>query len=769
MNTPASIDASAWLAKWWLSGTADTRVVESDLSWQCRGWGTVLLATVILCWLLVALVHRSRRTDITMPWRVVFGLLRAGIIAVPVLMLAQPQLNTRLERTEPRTLAILLDRSGSMSIRDGTESAPTSRWQRALASVSPIVVAASDKQAEPAGERFKVATYVFDETSAAADLDDLRAGEEPPAKRTAIGPGLRALRRDLAGESPAGVIVVSDGADNASPQDAQPLSVAKELGGAGIPVHTCLAGNDNPRDLSITVMADAPYAFAEDPVLLRASVEQHGFDGQPAAVTLMSGDQVLQTRDVELPAGGEPAVVHFEARPGEPGRKRYTIKAEPLPGELTAQNNTAGTEIQAVKQPIHLLYVERWPRWQYRFLRNALLRDPRFDCRFVLLTEDPTAPADERRTASFPSSEEELKAFDVIVLGDLAPQDLSPQQWQWTRDHVVDRGAGMVLIAGPVYMPAAFVDREIGPLLPFERVIAGGVDDADPFRLAPTSLGRHHPMMRWGEEDNSKSIWEGLPTLQWLVEIADVKPGAVVLAERPVAGAQPSPLVLYQRVGRGSVLFVGTDETWKWRFEVGNRYFYGFWGHAFQHVGMPHRIGQHRSVRIETPAENLVPDVPVNVSVSLEDPAGAGEAITLIAEPTAGGSPRSFKLQRAADSPFLFEGRITLAAEGSYRLFVEGFEDQGDAVVEVSTTGAADPELAQVRVNPALLRQMADVSGGRFVHLPELAALVNELDLSPLRYRWSQQIPLWDKWLTLAALTTLLTAEWILRKYRSLP
>jgi hypothetical protein len=220
---------------------------------------------------------------------------------------------------------------------------------------------------------------------------------------------------------------------------------------------------------------------------------------------------------------------------------------------------------------------------------------------------------------------------------------------------------------------------------------------------------------------------------------------------------------------------MGTDETWKWRYEVGNRYFYGFWAHALEHVGMPHRAGEFQTVRIETADRTIRPDVPTTVTVAL-DPRSetvegeAAASLRLVAERTEGASPPVVcELRRAPDSPFVYEGRLHLRDEGAYRLFVEGYEGRGDARVEVSTVGGPSLERADTRVYPDLLRQIADLSGGEQVPLDEFAELDTRLDLSPLCYRWSEQVPLWDGWVALSLLAVLLTIEWVVRKWYYLP
>jgi Mg-chelatase subunit ChlD/uncharacterized membrane protein len=775
----------------WLSSDPSTRVFEAAWEWRPRLPALVLVAALVLLWLGVAWIHRSRRYELAAGWRATLAGLRAAVVAVPVFMLLQPVLLARLERTEPRTLAIVIDGSGSMGVRDGTESAPSSRWQRVVEAQPALLdmVGGSTERARRAGmlplERSGPRTefYVFHDALERAP-ESLEA--RSPSGRTDIGNALHQVQAELSGRAAAGVVLLSDGGDNASHPQHPPLRAARELARAGIAVHTCLVGNERPRNISINLFAEAPVAFAGDPVPLRARIEHAELAGASVTVLLSESDQTLETREVVLPQSGEPLTEVFEVRFDQPGSRRCRVEVLAVPGELTAADNVAVADIEIIDESLRVLYIERWPRWQYRFLRNAFVRDNRLDVRLVLLTEDPATPEDERQTESFPATVEELAEFDAIIVGDLARQDLTLQQWQWLHDHVVDEGAGIIFIAGPMHTPADFLEPPLGDLLPFEMVTTVSEEDLPTWRPVVTPLGLHHPLMRLAAQETSQSTWNALPALQWYAGIAELKPGAIVLAERPArAGAEAVPLVVLQRSGRGVSLFIGTDESWKWRYEVGNRYFYGFWGQAIQHVAMPHRIRQFRTVRIEAAAA-VAPGVPMGVTVALQEAGLSGgevETLTLVAQPAAivaqppsaeqaqrrAAVPHAFPLRQSPDSAFLYHGQIELTSEGFYMLYVEGYEDRGDARLEVSAAGTLDPELAHPVVNPALLRQIAQVSGGEFVTLDELPALIDRLDLDPLRYRWSETIVLWDGWTLLLILAALLTVEWTIRKWKYLP
>src|SRR5690606_38175990 len=134
-----------------------------------------------------------------------------------------------------------------------------------------------------------------------------------------------------------------------------------------------------------------------------------------------------------------------------------------------------------------------------------------------------------------------------------------------------------------------------------------------------------------------------------------------------------------------------------------------------------------------------------------------------------GAAPFSFTLQRSADSPLLYHGRVQFDTPDHYTLLVEGQEGRGQAAVEVLSAAGLDPELSDPRVNETLMRQIADLTGGQFIHSADLPNLLDRLDAAPLRHRWSQTMPLWDGWGLLTVLAALLAAEWGIRKWKYLP
>ncbi len=760
------------------------RVLEWSLAFDPRVPAWVLGALALAAVVCAFVVYGSRRVELGRRSRLVLGVLRALVLLAPVVVLSRPYLELQKERATPKSILFLVDASGSMTVRDSAGAAPVSRWEQEVHSVE-TCIAAIEANARARGgspeETPSIGVAVFDrETRPVAPGDLASAGPRAADLPTWIASALGSTRERLAGAPSAAVVLLSDGADNGEGASPAVREQARALARAGVRVDTCLVGNPTPRDVALTAWAEAAYALGGEPVPIRVRLEHEGFGRAAVTVTVRHGEKTLATRDLTLPPDEKWTEVALDVQPEDSGRTRCRIETSPLPGELTATNNTAGVEVFLIDQPLEVLYVEKVPRWQYRFLVNAMRRDEKLEPTAVLLSEDAAAASGERAAAALPANVEELARFDAIVLGDVGPQDLPADLWRGIEDHVRAAGAGLVLIAGTEHNPRDLA-AVLGASLPFERAEAPAEGEAAALRPMPAPLGLRHPLMRFGGAADARSAWEAQPPIEWMCPVQDVKAGALVLAEvAGAAGGAAQPLVLLQRVGRGTVVFVGTDETWKWRYQTGDKYFYGFWGRVLRHAAMPHRAAQRESVRITLPEGRIAAGAVVPVTVAMEDATARGGtearpdgSLVLVAERVAAENvpapaPLRWTLERGQDLS-VWQGRIRFPSAGTYRLAIEGVAPAGSRELEVAPSDAARAEASDPAVRPALLEEIAALTGGTCVPAGQSAQLFAERDLSPIRERWSERVTLWDGGVLLALVALLLTIEWVVRKWRYLP
>ena len=117
-----------------------------------------------------------------------------------------------------------------------------------------------------------------------------------------------------------------------------------------------------------------------------------------------------------------------------------------------------------------------------------------------------------------------------------------------------------------------------------------------------TPAGAAHPAFATtGNPSQDRETWSQMPEFFWAAAGSQLKPGATRLAEIEMAGGKEKlPILAEQFVGRGRVLVVGCDETFRWRRNVGDRIFYRFWGQALRHVARkPAPGGQESWLEVE--------------------------------------------------------------------------------------------------------------------------------------------------------------------------
>jgi len=590
-----------WLILGWLvepTGDSEGHVLQQEWIFQpllsVPTW--VLLCAV--AFLLAAAAHCSRKVRISAPGRVALLLLRASVLLLVAALLLQPTLRREMQRDLPRPLAVVADHTSSMATRDDGERV-ASRWQQTIETLQPFT----------SGQDGQIRLFCFDRRVTPMTWADLSA---LPSPESGLPVHLEVAMKELCGTLAAGpeahVVLVTDGVAGAAADEANLFAQARRLRQAGITLHIAVAGREDLPMLSLRPLEASTCAFVREPIRLPVHLQLDEPADASIRVALIQGDKLLDTRELVLPAAFE-RIESFETRFDQPGVRHCRFRVESDAGPIVFRG-TSAVDVRVTDQPIRVLYVDRQPRWSFRLLGNAFARDPRISARFVLLEQEESAGSLSR----LPVEASEWSEFDVVIMGDVRPTDLSDGQWRGICDHVVEAGAGLILAAGPGHMPADFVKSPLADLLPFGQVMPDAHPSEQSWPLTPTRLGNDHPILKLQPEQRTAALWDALPGFYWYSSIGLLKPGAQVLAEKPdTAGSPRCPVVILQPVGRGQVLFVGTDETWRWRREVGDRYFYRFWAQAAMYVGLGHRTQSLSATAIASAGDVPPADEPIDL------------------------------------------------------------------------------------------------------------------------------------------------------------
>ena len=597
-----------------------------------------------------------------------------------------------------------------------------------------------------------------------------------------LGASVKQVLTELRGVAPSAVLLMTDGQNT----DDESLTQAAELAARkGTPIFVVGLGDpEPPRDLALSDLLVDDVAFVDDLIRFQAKLTSKGYAGQEVTIKLgqKAGDpddpaapvQHLESIRVVAPADNEVKPIEIGYRPKQTGSIAYVIEIEPKPREIQSDNNKITRVIDVRKQKLKVLLADGEPRYEYRYLKNFLERDETIDLNVVLISSDPEYSVQDRSAIpTFPTSKEEIFAYDVIIFGDVDPSFLTPSQTSNLVEFVTTKGGGLLFVAGESFDPISYRATPLEILLPVETTDArdpattGG--NIKPFRPRLTAEGRSNPIFRLGEDEaSSMQIWDNLPELYWYLEAPHKKPTALALAEHPDAvGADgPIPLVLTQFVGTGKTMYTAFDGSWRWRMRVGDRYFGRYWIQTIRYLARSKLMGQ-KQAEVSTDRKRYQRGKPIRVRVRFPNPALApSEGELNVQVQKKNGGPRTITLKSSPAAKMIFEGTIPQPSEGEYTIkLLPPPVLQGEVP---TTTFVVDPpagEIEAVQLNRPELLRVAELTGGKF-YTPETSESILKdlpkaqkvpLDTDP-------PIPLWNTWPILALFTALITAEWIIRK-----
>lgn len=757
--------------------------------------GTALIAAALV--VLAVWITRGRGAELSLRKRTLLIALRVAAVACLVPMLIDLSLQVQLNRQAKPTLAVAIDVSQSMSLHSqyaatqpGAASAPadvaTTPATPAATGVSRMDLVRRLLLSEAAGQgsRWKrltdaaeVTLFTFDHTARPSD-----AGEEvsailnlePNGQYTALTASIEEMVERLRGRPTAGILLLSDGANNTG---GSPLAACTRWKQAEVPVHTVTLGDAHPRDIEVRQVLANDLLFSDDPATVVVRLRQRGYQNKQVPVLLRSGSQELGRAEITFAEDTPEANVSITFTPTQAGDHTFRVEVPPQPDETAQQNNHRSFAARVTTDRIRVLCLEGRPRWQYRFLRDAMSRDRRLRLHILLTGAEPVSNPPPPRISAMPNTRDEFKNYDVFILGDVDPAILSAQQMEWIGSMVRDEGAGLLLLAGPSFNPRAYVETSLADLFPVEASDEAGRSPQRPratkddlFLPELTPLGQTYSAIQLadGTEQNIEQ-WRALPEVYWFTPIRKARPGALVLAVHPSEMSRSGqnermPLMAVQNSGKGKSFFCGIDETWRWRFKQGDRVFYRLWGQVIQHLGASHLGGDNQRVNLWTDRAVYSRNDTALITVRTEE-LGGSELPMLVAE-TEDGRRQTLPLTPAPGAEHMYEARVPLTVAGLHRLWVDGHGLEASAVVDVQ---APQLELADPAANPLLMREIAANTGGQYGVAADIDRVMSGIDLSRRSVVERADYRVWDRPALVLLLVGLLAADWILRRLWQLP
>ena len=752
------------------------------------------------------------------PWglplwlRAFLAVARFLVLALVVATLLEPTAVVTESHTRVRSLPVLLDVSESMSMQDQRKRSEDLVDAAAALGMVPLgedaeadrtvmQLDAAQRQKIASSSRLDLAEAVLTESarpifaSLAESLDlsyhafgqstrlisdgegvtaeDL-SGLQATAPGTSIAASLEAVANS-GGIPPAGIVLLSDGIDNATSQRSE--AVFQDLGARGIPVYTIPIGLPDPDDVSIRSIVMQEVAFSGDRVPVRVHLQSEGYERRTARLSVLLNERRVSSRIVRFEGGLQFEEIDFRVDVYEKGAAQIDVLIEPFDDEVSIVNNRVARSIRVVNEKVNVLYIEGNARWEFRYLRAILKRDPRINATFIASNVGPeVARNSPEHIERFPSKREEAFKYDLVILGDVDASFFTDEELGLLEELIRDRGASLLMLCGPMHSPGSYTGTPVQTMLPVRfDAEAGWEKVAESVYPVLTPEGRSSLVMTLENEvEFNDRIWSRMAPMDQLPPLLSAKPGATVLAvlSDSTARDQSYPLVAWQRYGTGKCMSIASDRLWRLRYKTGDKYHWRVWSQCIQFMTLSRLMGEHKRIRLETD-RSIYPvagqcRLYAHVLDDNFEPIVQPVFEVYVTSIDRGQAKKLVSLRPDRSQPGLYEGYFAPPGPGRYRLEANE-DDQGISSTTEFQVAEVNRELANTNVNLPNLERIADLTGGAKLGIRELPKLSSLINGKPVTTTVRSERPLWDNGLVALLLVGLLGAEWILRRRHDLP
>ncbi len=599
-------------------------------------------------------------------------------------------------------------------------------------------------------------------------IEPFSSAEDPPREATNLN---AALNRAAEGHPRlAAVVLLSDGDWNIGDP---PSQAAVRLRMRHVPVYAVPLGSESRLPGVELSSFDVPaFAVAGKPLRIPFSIESSLPRDEPATLRMESSTGEVIEKPVVIPAMSRLEDVILW-KPEKPGDIKLKLTVPPAGGEHSLANHSMEALLPVRKEDLHVLIIESYPRWEYRYLRNALQRDPGVEVNTLLFQPDLGSPGAGRGYLSAMPSEEELTKYDVVFLGDVGTDkgQLSIDQCTALQKLVRDQAAGLVFLPGLRGYEGSLQGTSLAELMPivWDDAQPRGYGTSVPGNFALTEAGTHSLLTKLEDTDEASArVWQTLPGFQWYAPVVRAKAGTEVLA---IHGTEENsfgriPLIVTKTYGAGKILFMGTDGAWRWRKGVEDKYHYRFWGQVVRWMAYQRNMSKGENMRLfyspDRPRTGAVLTLNANVTTVAGDPLRDGAVIAQITAPS--GKTASVRLAPAGEDAWgLFTGVFTPTEPGEHHVHLTCAEAGSALDATVSVQGVSREKVGQpARLD--VLREIAQITRGALLKDANPATATAAIAALPQPALEERRVQLWAHPLWAAAIVILLGLFWAGRK-----
>ena len=723
-------------------------------------WHTILLAAAVCIISLYASFKRWRGTNGSGAGLLASELARFAALAMICLSLLQLEWITTTRETLKPEVVILGDISDSMNTADilpddaRKSRTPITRKQW----IAEKLAANFPKKLEP---QFKTTTQRF-------SMPPSKNGKSP-TDGTDISYALSGVLRKKGNVR--ALILLSDGSWNAG---ASPVGPAAELNAKRIKIFAVGVGRESwLPDLELRKVKAPAFCLSNEKVAIPFMVVNHLRRKVSTKITLQSDDGGDISKQIEIPPLGSVRDTIIW-RPGTKKSYKLSLSVPVQEDELSQENNRTSFKIDVRDEKLKVLLIDSLPRWEYRYLRNALVRDPGIDVNTILYLPKIGIGDGKGYLRKFPDKKL-LSTFDVVFLGDvgIGQNELTKKQADMLAELVEQQGSGLVFLPGRRGRIYSLTDTKLWDLCPVVPDPSGekGYHSGIASKMTLTGTGRSHFLMMLADTPSLNDyVWRRLPGFFWNARVLDAKPGSEVLAVHSGLKSPSGrmPLIVIAERGNGNVLFMGTDSAWRWRKGVEDKYHYRFWGQVVRWMAHKRHLAGDQGIRCFYVPESPAVGQKVTLYATLRDRSGNaldGLAVSTVLSPKNAGTARTTRLRQKKTGWGLYKGSFVPDSPGTWKAAVNCPETNSKLNFEIEVAGI-NRERVGAPANFKSLREIAAITRGKFFDTADFAKLIDTVKGLPKRQPLTRISRIWCQWWWGAIIILLLTFHWTMRKLR---
>ena len=537
-------------------------------------------------------------------------------------------------------------------------------------------------------------------------------------------------------ESLKAILLLTDGDANTG---SSVLSVGGRSRASSIPVYSIITGSDSSLpDLSLDEVFAPSFILQEERVTINWQASNRFKSSQSTTLTLLANGQKVAEKAISF-IGEESISGNLSWLPENEGEIEFEIILGQINGEAYRDNNNKKINTRVENKTIRALIVDSFPRWEYRFLRNALNRDPGVDLSCILFNPGMNPSIGKNYIQEFPRDEASLAPFDVIFLGDVgfSEDELNQKQCELLTDLIQYQASGIIFMPGRRGRQQSLTETSLNEVLPviFDTQKPRGLGTRNPASYTLTQRGNEHWLTKLrGTGEKDRDFWSKLPGFHWSATVSKTRPGSEVLAVHSnyVTEWGKMPILVIRQVGAGKSLYLGTDSAWRWRRGVEDKYHYRFWSQVVRWMAHGRYLAEKDGIKlIPSPEKPRVGEKVFLRCIVLDQngfPLEEGEVSGLARH--ADGNVENIFFRPDPECPGVYLSSLEAATVGN--LEIEAICESVDRNIQTKLQ-VDEPNLEKLGkpTNQVPLEQLANLTAGLSVNYQDAEKLISALSLIP--------------------------------------